>query len=77
MNKITLTDTWAQAVTGASVFVAQTNVRVELFVGSAPTAASRGFILPADVPHALPELSALGGEVWVRGQGEVIYATDA
>jgi hypothetical protein len=73
---VTLTSTWQRIVLGASVLLVQTNVGAEFYIGTAPTPTDKGFIIKSDTPYLIPEVAALGGEVWARGVGELVYASD-
>lgn len=76
MNELILTDTYQQVAVGKTVFIGQARAHAEVFIGTAPTAASVGFAFKADTPQAIPDFVALGGEAWVRGTGTFVYVTD-
>ena len=76
MNSILLTTTYQQVAVAKAVFIGQARVKAEVFVGNAPSPSDLGFAFSSDIPQTIPELTALGGEVWVRGEGTFVYATD-
>lgn len=74
---IALTNSWQQVVTGAAALIVQSSsTNCELFIGVTPTAGDNGFLIESEVPYNIPNLQALGGEVWARGRGVLRSAAD-
>lgn len=70
---------WTLLGTGLSVCILQPNGNCRVYVGnSAPSVTAVGFFVPSGQFVQVPEVQALGGGVWVRGdedEGSLVYAT--
>jgi hypothetical protein len=77
MIRITLSDTWVSLGTGKTFLTLKTTKRVTVFVGSAaPAANAPGLDITTLLPVSIPNITEMGGGIWVRGEGVLTYATN-
>lgn len=72
MNFTAINDNgWTELGTGLSVCVLQSRGDCQVWVGaSAPANTDTGFDIKSGDPVEIPQVAALGGGVWVRGNGD-------
>lgn len=77
MQTITLTGDWQQISTAAESVIVQGTNNGSIYIGStAPSASDKGFTIKWNV-HNEFNLSAYGGNAWVRGNGALTYVNSA
>ncbi len=77
MEQVILTGVWQQVATGATFFLLQATLVAKVYVGpSAPAESATAFVFRCNIPQEIPQITALGGGVWVKGDGVLRYATD-
>lgn len=72
MNFTAINDNgWTQLGTGLTVCVIQSRGDCQVYIsGTAPAPTAVGFDIKSGDPVELPQVAALGGGVWVRGNGD-------
>lgn len=78
-NSTSLTDSYQLVASGATFFLVQSNVEAHIYFGASAPAddTALGFKVPADVPYRFDSVAEMGGSVWAKGTGVLVYATDA
>ena len=78
MQRITLTDEWKQLGENKTFLVIKTTGVLQLYISDAdPTDTSVAFSVNTRIPIAVPSITEMGGNIWVKGDGVLTYATDA
>lgn len=78
MNQIQLTGTYVQIGAAVSYLIVQASMLAEVYVGAvAPAESVQGFLYKPDTPRVLPNITPMGGNIWVRGDGVLRYSTAA